>query len=418
MTKRLPNGVFKLFSYSTKIGEFSMSKSESSVTRSEEAIAQQVEEVETLFSEHSDFLSRIFTRKGVIETLFIFIVTSLGFYVLALLAALIEFDGMTPSGFTTDNIEVFFDFTDEGWGIDMHFMPLYLFIHLVMVVVIGKSMCDAVAVIPRVIDLETAAIERNVRKMQTNLSGLLIALPFILYDAYFTFQEVSDSEAVMINPLVHWIVCASWTLEWWIFGAVISSLIKYLFFIRRITAKYSYEANILPVIVKGELDPLIRLGWRLTIALGLFLVTNVAYTIYYGFWPTDFIGLIIIFIMLPVLTVVPLQLIERDVAYEQGLIADRFLDKYVDHGIGFIKDPKSISLESKIDILVGRRLLQTFVEHKRETLKVYLRMATTMAITAGGLVFSYYEQILDFIDTQDISAFSEGVILLLRILFL
>lgn len=397
-----------------------MAKTESSGTRTEKSIMKQVEEVETLFNKHADILSKIFAGKGLKQSLFIFLVVSLGIYFLALLATFIEFDGVSPKGFTTDSQgrDLFFDFTDEGWGTDLHFMPLYVFVHLAMLAIIGKSMSEAVVVIPRVIEIEAVELEKTVSKLRSNLSGLLFALPFILYDSYFTYLEVGDSQKVLLNPVVHWIVNLSWALEWWIFGAVITSLIKYLFFIRKITAKYSYEANILGIVVKGELDPLIKLGYRLTIALGIFLIANVAYTIYYGFWLSDFIGLIIILITLPILTVVPLQLIERDVAYEQRLIADSFLSTYVSDGIRFIRNPKDLDLESKIDILVGRRLLQTFTEHRRETLKVYLRMAATMAVSVGSLLYSYNEQIVDYLKNQDLSVFSEGIGVILRLIAL
>jgi hypothetical protein len=209
-----------------------------------------------------------------------------------------------------------------------------------------------------------------------------------------------------VNPAVHWIVTLSWVVEWFIFGAIVYSLVAYLFFVRKITSKYSYEENILKVVVKGELDPLIRLGYQLTIALGLFIVVNIFYIFAEGKpWPSDFTGIILMLLLLPILTVVPLQLIERDVAYEQGIIRNRFQEQYVNDGMKFMRDPKALDTEAKIDILLGRRLLQTFQEYRRETVRVYLRMAFTMAISLGGLVWNYNEEIADFAKNYDLRTF-------------
>ncbi|MFX0115980.1 MAG: hypothetical protein ACFFB3_15630, partial [Candidatus Hodarchaeota archaeon] len=68
-----------------------------------------------------------------------------------------------------------------------------------------------------------------------------------------------------------------------------------------------------------------------------------------------------------------------------------------------------LDLEAKIDILLGRRLLQTFQDHRRETLRVYLRMAFTMLISLGGLIWNYNEEIIDFTKDYDLRTFVSTV---------
>ncbi|MFX0115074.1 MAG: hypothetical protein ACFFB3_11050 [Candidatus Hodarchaeota archaeon] len=383
-----------------------MANKKTSASSKIEGITEQIEEIEIYYEKQKNLVTKAFTRKSWKRSLILFLFISMIFYLAAFAAAFADFDGMAFKGWNNEISEYFFDFSKDGWGVNNHWMPFYLFVHFCMLAVIGKSMQDAVLVTPRVMKVDMDDLKKSIKRVRSNIGGFLIALPFIIYDAVRSYNEVSESDKVIINPLVHWIVTLSWIVEWFIFGAIIWSLVAYVFFVRKITSKYSYEENILKVIVRGELEPLIRLGFRLTIALGVFLVVNIAYIFVEGNpWPSDFIGIILTLLILPILTIVPLQLIERDVSHEQGLIADRFLTKYVQDGIGFIRDPKAIDLESKVDILLGRRLLETFQEYRRETVKVYLRMGFTMAISLGGLVWNYSEEIADFVKDYDLSQF-------------
>ncbi len=370
-----------------------------------EGIMTQIQEIETYYEKQRNLVTKAFTRQNWKRNIILFLFLSLLFYFAAFAAAFADFDGMTFKGFNSEISDEFFDFED-GWGANNHWMPFYLFVHFCMLAVIGKSMQDAVMVAPRVIKVDMEDLKRSIKRVRSNIGVLLIALPFIIYDGVRSYNEVSESENVIINPAVHWIVTLSWIVEWFIFGAIIWGLVAYVFFVRKITSKYSYEENILKVIVKGELGPLIRLGYRLSIALGIFLIVNIAYIFVEGNpWPSDFIGIVLTFLIMPILVVVPLQLIERDLAHEQGMIREHFLEQYVADGMKFIRDPTVLGLEAKVDILLGRRLLQTFQEYRRETLKVYLRMALTMAISLGGLVWNYSEEIVDFTTDYDFSQF-------------
>ncbi|MHA2272688.1 MAG: hypothetical protein ACXACI_12550 [Candidatus Hodarchaeales archaeon] len=375
-----------------------------------EGIMTQLQEIETYYEKQRNLLTKALTRTSWKWSLLLFLFLSLLFYFAAFVAAFADFDGMTFKGWNSEISEEFFDFED-GWGVNNHWMPFYLFVHFCMLAVIGKGLQDAVLVVPGVMKVDMEDLKRSIKRVRSNIGGFLIALPFIIYDGVRSYNEVSNSDEVIINPAVHWIVTFSWIVEWFVFGAIIWALIAYVFFVRKITSKYSYEENILKVVVKGELGPLVRLGYRLTLALGIFLIVNIAYIFVEGNpWPSDFIGIILTLLIMPILVVVPLQLIERDVANEQRLITDRFRDKYISDGVGFIRDPSAIDLESKVDILLGRRLLQTFQEHRRQTLKIYLRMAFTMAISLGGLVWNYSDQIVDFAKDYDLSQFVSSVL--------
>ncbi len=378
------------------------------VKRSEQAIARQVNKIQQTYDKQMNLVTKAFGIRSKKKMAILLLIVSFGFYFLAIAGVMVDFEestnenenSMTIKGFKLrrSRLKYFTDLSnpDEeseseyaGYGRELLFMPILILVHLIMLAAIGKSMREPFLIVPTVIDIDTDKLIKTVKGIRGNFGGLIIALPFILVDVYFSYQDVSDPEEVIINPVVHWIVTASWVLQWFIFGVVLYSLVRFLLFIRHLTKDYQYEGNILAIVVGRYLDPLIFLGYQLAGVLGLFLVTNLAYMwLVPPPWPSDVIATILVLLALPVMAIAPLEMIERDIAREQAEMRRQWYDQYIIEGMKFIDDPASVDEKSLLNILMFHRLLETFSAHKRETLKVYFRVFYVMLLAVGGILLN------------------------------
>ncbi|MFW9917136.1 MAG: hypothetical protein ACFFGZ_16135, partial [Candidatus Thorarchaeota archaeon] len=364
------------------------------------------------YDKRMNLVTKAFGQRSRKKMALFLLIVSFGFYFLAIAGAMAEFDGMEITGFKyrRSRLDYFTDLSnpdeesenDEyaGYGRELLFMPILILVHLIMLAAVGKSFREPFLIVPQVIDVNIDKLIKTVKRIRGNFGGLVIALPFIAVDVYFSYQDVSDPEAVIINPLVHWIVTASWVLQWFVFGVVLYSLFGYLLFIRHLTKDYQYEGNILAIVVGRHLDPLIFLGYQLAGVLGLFLATNLAYMwLVPPPWPSDVIATILVLLALPIMAIAPLEMIERDIAKEQGEMQRQWNEKFIAEGIKFIDSPASVNEKALLDILMFYRLQQTFAEHKRETLKVYFRVFYVMLLAVGGILLNaiYVASSLDLI---------------------
>ncbi|MFX0115248.1 MAG: hypothetical protein ACFFB3_11935 [Candidatus Hodarchaeota archaeon] len=391
-----------------------MSKTKGTLKRSVTTIQQQRAEVQQTYDKHMNLVTRVFSGKSRKKTIFFFLVVSFAFYGAAIVGVMADFkveettEGengeekvsmeLTGWTFSRKRLKYFTDFSnpeDEsdskyaGYGRELLFMPILILVHLIMLAAIGKSMREPFVVAPSLIDVDMKKLVKTVRRIRGNFRGLLIGLPFMIFDVYFSYQDVSDPDEVIINPLVHWIVTSSWCLQWFIFGVVLNHLVAYLFFIRHLTKGYTYEANILAIAVRRDLDPLIYLGYQLAGVLGLYLITNLTYMLAVPPpWYSDVIATLIVLLAIPIIAIGPLEMIERDLAKEQAEIRNRFFDQYVDDGIKFIADPTSVNEKALLDILMVHQLLDTFDKYKRETLKVYFRVFYVLVLAGAGILIN------------------------------
>ncbi|MHA2232040.1 MAG: hypothetical protein ACXAB4_06095 [Candidatus Hodarchaeales archaeon] len=395
-----------------------MASKSSGSKRSEQAIAKQVDKVQQTYNTRMNLVTKALGRRSRKKMLILLLIVSFSFYILAIVGAMADFgDAATDAtgtngtdsneevpmeisgwNFTTERLKYFTDLSDPtkdsesiyaGYGRELLFMPILIFVHLLMLAVIGKSMREPLVRVPRLIDMDTDKLVKTVKKVRGNFGGLIVALPFMVFDAYWSYQDVSDPDEVIINPLVHWIVTASWTLQWFIFGVVLYSLVRYLLFIRHLTKDYQYEGNILAIVVGRDLDPLIYLGYQLAGVLGLYLITNLAYMwLVPPPWYSDVLATAIVLFALPIMAIGPLEMIERDIASEQAVIRARFFDQYITEGIKFISNPGSVNERALLEVLMSQRLLETFSEHKGETLKVYFRVFYVMLLAVGGILLN------------------------------
>ncbi|MHA2369182.1 MAG: hypothetical protein ACXADX_10200 [Candidatus Hodarchaeales archaeon] len=368
--------------------------------RSDQAIKRQVDRIQQTYDKRMNLVTRAFGKRSRKRMAILLLIVSFGFYFLAVAGAMAEFDGMEFTGFKyrRSQLNYFTDLSnpdeepdDEyaGYGRELLFMPILILVHLIMLGAVGKSMREPFLIVPTVINIKTDKLLKTIQRIRGNFGGLIIALPFIVVDLYFSYQDVSDPEEVIINPLVHWILTTSWVLQWFIFGVVLYSLFRYLLFIRHLTKDYQYEGNILAIIVGRDLDPLIYLGYQLAGVLGLFLVTNLTYMwLVPPPWISDVIATILVLLALPIMAIAPLEMIERDIAKEQAEMRRQWYDQYIIEGIKFISDAASVNERTLLEILMSHRLLETFSAHKRETLKVYFRVFYVMLLAVGGILLN------------------------------
>lgn len=376
--------------------------------RSEQAIAKQVDKVQQTYNKRMNLVTKALGQRSRKKMLIILLIVSFSFYFIAIAGAMANFEepenenevSMEITGFKLrrSRLKYFTDLSDPtkesdseyaGYGRELLFMPILIFVHLLMLAVIGKSMREPLVRVPRLIHMPTDKLVKTVKKIRGNFGGLIVALPFMFFDAYWSYQDVSDPDEVIINPLVHWIVTASWTLQWFIFGVVLYSLVRYLLFIRHMTKDYQYEGNILAIVVGRDLDPLIYLGYQLAGVLGLYLITNLAYMwLVPPPWYSNVLATAIVLFALPIMAIGPLEMIERDIASEQTVIRDRFFNQYITEGIKFIANPGSVNERALLEVLMSQRLLETFSQHKRETIKVYFRVFYVMLLAVGGILLN------------------------------
>jgi hypothetical protein len=389
---------------------------------SEENKLTELGEIEDYLQKKTYWISRIFMRSSRKRSILLSLIVAFGLYVIGFISMGILIEGNITPAIIIANMASYIDLTTVD-GKDIFFMPVFIIAHIALLSIIGGSLSSAILVIPRIIPVSSEQLKKDINRIKSNFFGFLIALPFILYDLtissinFFIIPTLQvDNEGnpilsgilatlqpillepfngIMINPLVHWILTLSWVIEWIIFGAVLNTLLMYVLFIYKYTKKHEYQENLLAVIMKGEIDPLIRLGYKLALYVGVFMIIRAVYIIVVGYYWSDLSGFLVILIALPIIIAAPLQLVESDLAVEQRELINEYTDDWIEEGMKFLRDRKSVTLEQKIDLLLQNNYIDTLTSYRRETLKVYIRLIIVMGATVGSFLASNYKSILD-----------------------
>jgi hypothetical protein len=116
-----------------------------------------------------------------------------------------------------------------------------------------------------------------------------------------------------------------------------------------------------------------------------------------GYWLSDFIALAVMFIVLPVVAIFPLQIVQNKVKQEQNTVIDRMTTEFVEQSTFFIADPRNIELETKINLFLNIKILEVLQQYKKETFKVYLRLVWVMGASLVGLLLNFQEILVPFI---------------------
>ncbi|MFW9994648.1 MAG: hypothetical protein ACFFD4_21575 [Candidatus Odinarchaeota archaeon] len=381
------------------------------VQKSNAEVSRDIAEIEEI-ALRKHWLARFFTRSTKRRSILFALFISFGLYVLGFLSMAVYKEVDISA---IDSLLSYIDLSTID-GRDLFFMPIFIFISIVLIVMINTSINEAIVVVPRIIPVPKEEIIKDLNKFRSNTRGIILVLPFILYDVtisalrFFVFPDgdITDtvfeqidpfvfnalSDGIMINPVVHIILTFSWVFEWLIYGAVFNLLYQYLRLIYKYTTKKTYSENLLAVILKGLVDPLLKLGYTLSIYLGLFLLIRAIYIVVVGYYWSDLFGFLALLIFLPIVVIVPLVLIEHDLSKEQKELVNEYSQSYIEEGMKYIRDPRSITLDEKVNLLLQDKYITAIMSYKRETLKIYLRLFALMSVTAGSYLITYRADIL------------------------
>ena len=153
------------------------------------------------------------------------------------------------------------------------------------------------------LDMPTADARRGIQLVQGlagTLVGLLVAVPFSLYDYQALGIAKGGTRVGGAGPAVDQLLYAMWCLEWFLMGCIWVQLVGFLFLTRRAIGDYRFRSPIEVVLLEKQYRHFLAMSAHgATIVLGFFLV-NVAYGWYTGAEITDYIGVAITLVLLVV----------------------------------------------------------------------------------------------------------------------
>lgn len=341
-------------------------------------------DLDALYNKKHNIVKKILLRQSTKSNLLTWLIVSLLFYLVAELGAIVD----------KSDLSQFFSIAN-GQAIDFIYMPIYLFVHLFTVSALTLAIKKSITTLPSVMDIPTDRFENAIKRFESNLAPLLIALPFILFDTYdILIKDIQTGTFQYISLLPELVLTFSWIVEWLIFGNIVWLMAYYIIFVRHITKKYSYDSELLNVVLNDELRPIVHVGYEQSIVVSVFLALNIYYTIYTGFYPTDFIASLIIFILLPLIAMLPLRYVHKDLTNEIKV----FTEKKVEHMVNITRTffvGQDMAIDQKIDYILTDRILFRLKQiHKSHSNKmVYLRILGTMAVPAAGYYVDYGRQV-------------------------
>ncbi|MFX0212327.1 MAG: hypothetical protein ACFFDT_40515 [Candidatus Hodarchaeota archaeon] len=349
------------------------------------------------------WISRLIVRKNNFLTFVIILLLSIGIYLLGAALCYLEFDGFTFVGTSDKYIDSYFDLSDPEdaidadypWGREFISTPIFLFAHLIMIWVMGNSLKAALLVMPKIIDISHEELQKSATKLINNVRGLIVASPFILYDMYYWYLDLIDEEEILINPLLHGLTGGIWVIEWYIFGCILNSLIMYIQFIRKYILKKKYKTDLISAVIERELEGLVLVGYKISFAFGFFFIANIAFLILVEPWLSDLIAFLILFIMLPIISILPIKFIEYDTKREQEKWLEKNTKQFKELSGKFYEDPNYLTLETKVNLLMNYRLIELFEKNQIEFWTVYRRILFVLSIPASYFAYFLFWQIAE-----------------------
>lgn len=365
--------------------------------RSPEQINAEIEELNKFYSKRHNIVKKLLIRQKKKLDLVTWVVVSLAFYLVALLGAL---------QLSTNNFDKFFSFSGQKLAADFIFMPIYLFACLFTVSALTLAIKKSVLTLPKAMDIPLDHYEKSIKRFESNLAPLIIALPFIIFDSANVLSDFTTNNFQYIGPIPELVLLASWILEWIIFANIIWLMAYYVIFIFHITRKYHYDSELLTVILKDELKPIIHVGYEQSILLTIFLLLNILFNVLSGFLKNEvsasfllFLYSFVLFLLIPIIAVLPIQFVHDDLSSEIKIFTDqsynRILPKTRPTFVG-----ENIQLEDKVDFVFTDRILfrlnQVHKSHSNKT--IYIRILATMAVPAFGYYVNYGPNVIDQIN--------------------
>ena len=354
--------------------------------RTTEEINQEVAELNKFYNSRHNIIKKYLIQQNTYLNLIIWAIFSLFFYFLAFIAYYL--------GPTTDPLS-FFAFNSKGFV--YYLMPIYLFACLFTVDALTSAIKRAVLAVPKIMSIPLDNYEKTIRRFESNLAPAIIALPFILINLVGIIGDLSKNTFFTLIPTV--LLFVSWVVEWLLFGNILWLMFYYMVYIRRITNNYNYDSELLSVILKNEIKPIIHVGHEQGIILGIFLIINIIYIIFKGFFVSDLFASLLIFVLIPIITIVPINLVHKDLTKEINAFSEKSLDRILQTSkILFLN--KDMTPDEKIDFMFTDRILyrlnQVHKSHKNYI--VYLRVVIAMAVPLAGYYVDYGQTVISRIN--------------------
>ena len=354
--------------------------------RTSEDINLEIQELNNYYNSRHNIIKKYLIHQDMKLNLGLWIAFSLFFYVLAFIAYFFGPDR---------NLNSFFTLNTSGLAYVL--MPLYLFICLFTLSALTYAIRRAVLTVPKIMSIPLDNYEKTIKRFESNLAPLILATPFILYNLVGIVKDLENNTYFSLIPTV--VLFVSWVVEWVLFGNILWLMIYYIIYIRQITKKYHYDSELLSVVLKDEIKPIVHVGYEQSIVLAFFLIINIIYIIYKGFYITDFIASFLIFLLIPIISIVPLNMVHKDLSKEIERFRKKSLDRItlITKGLFVNQD---IPVDDKIDFILTDRILyrlrQVHKSHKNYT--VYFRILGAMIVPLAGYYVDYGQQITDSIN--------------------
>ena len=139
--------------------------------RSSEDIEKEITQINNFYNSRHNVVKKFLIHTNMKVNLVIWILFSLFFYLLAFIG---YYSG------PDNNIQAFFSLDNQGLAFMI--MPLYLFACLFTVSALTLAVRNAVVSVPKIIAIPLENYEKTVKRFESNIAPLIIALPFISYN--------------------------------------------------------------------------------------------------------------------------------------------------------------------------------------------------------------------------------------------
>ena len=185
----------------------------------------------------------------------------------------------------------------------------------------------------------------------------------------------------------------SWVVEWVLLGNILWLMFYYLVYIRQITHNYHYDSELLSVVLKDEIKPIIHVGYEQSLVLGIFLVINIIYTIYKGAYDSDLIAALLIFILIPIISIIPINMVHRDLTNEIARFREKSLDRILLTSKKLFID-QQVPLDDKVDFIFTDRILYRLhqVHSSHKNYLIYVKIIASLFFPLIGYYATYGKQ--------------------------
>lgn len=359
--------------------------------RTQEEIDQEIIELNKFYNARHNVVKKYLIQENLGLNLAIWIIFSLFFYILAFIGYYL---GPNP------DISKFFAFNTEGLA--YYLMPVYLFASLFTVSALTFAIKRAVLAVPKIMSIPLDNYEKTIRRFESNLAPLLIATPFVFINLLGIIGDLTKATNGQFFTLIPTVILfASWVVEWVLFGNILWLMIYYVVYLHRITTSYNYDSELLAVVLKNEIKPIIHVGHEQSLILAGFLIINIIYIIYKGFFISDFIASLLIFILIPIISIVPINMVHKDLTREILAFQNRSLSRILQTSkILFVNTNDPMTNDEKLDFILTDRILfrLTQVHKSHKNYAIYARVVTAMAVPLAGYYVDYGQKVVTTIN--------------------